>query len=120
MENILATVDTFFRDARLYAILGLILLDVVLAVAQAIQDKRFEWFRLADFYQTMVVPFILGYLALYLLVSVSIGVDQFIGQAAVFSAFATIAAHLIASIADHAKAIGFDFQVGGAGGDPIG
>ena len=113
MERILTLVDTLLRDARMYAILGLIALDVVLAIAQAIKEKRFEWFRLADFYQTMIVPFLLGYLALYVLVGLSIGVENFFGQAAVFSAFGTIALHLVGSIVDHARTIGFDFVLEG-------
>jgi len=49
--------------AKITAILGLIAADVILAVAVAIKDKRFDWQQLADFFQTMIVPKLLGWLA---------------------------------------------------------
>jgi len=56
----------FFGDSRVMTILGLILLDVLLAVAAALRTGQFEPKRLADFYRTMVVPYVIGYLAFYL------------------------------------------------------
>jgi len=63
---VLAYIAKFFTDVRVIAIIGLILLDVVLAVAVAIRTKKFEGRRLAEFLRTMVVPYVIGYLALYL------------------------------------------------------
>jgi len=48
---------------QLLTLLGLILLQVILAVALAIQTKKFEWQKLGDFYQSKVIPYILGWLA---------------------------------------------------------
>lgn len=110
MDKVLSLVDSFARDARLYVILGLIALDVLFAVARAIKERRFELVQLATFYETMIVPFLIGYLALYVVVGLSIGVEQFFGQVAVSSAFGTIALHLVGSVVRHAKAIGFTFE----------
>jgi hypothetical protein len=41
--TLLEVVLEFFQDARLYTILGLIVLDVVMGVAVAIKNGQFEW-----------------------------------------------------------------------------
>jgi tellurite resistance protein TehA-like permease len=59
--------ESVFTDAfikQLITLLGLILLQVILAVADALKSKTFEWKKLADFYQVLVLPYILGWLAL--------------------------------------------------------
>lgn len=65
METVLGILAAFWADGRVSTILGLIVLDVVLAVAAAIKEKAFDWRRLAEFYRTMVLPYVLGYLAFY-------------------------------------------------------
>jgi len=116
LDKLLAAVDRFFRDARLYVILGLIGLDVVLGVAAALKTGVFDWHKLGDFYKTMVAPYVLGYLALYVtfqLLPEVVGmvgeVGNVAGEVMVTVAFATIAANLVASIWDHLKALGYQF-----------
>jgi len=55
-------VAAFFADGRVSTILGLILLDVCLAVAAAVRQGAFQARRLAEFFRTMVVPYMIGYL----------------------------------------------------------
>ena len=62
-EGIVATVLAEMPVGQLLTLLGLILLQVILAVALAIRNKKFEWQKLADFYQTKVVPYVIGWLA---------------------------------------------------------
>ena len=64
--DILEAVKLFFQDGRVVTIEGLIVLDVILAVAAAIKARVFDWRRLAEFYRSMVVPYVLGYLAFYI------------------------------------------------------
>jgi len=116
LDELLATVDRFFRDARLYVILGLIGLDVVLGVAAALKTGVFDWHKLGDFYKTMVAPYVLGYLALYVtfqllpdVVGMVGEVGNVAGEVMVTVAFATIAANLVASIWDHLKALGYQY-----------
>jgi hypothetical protein len=116
LDEVLGAVDRFFKDARLYAILGLIALDVVLGVAVALKTGMFDWNRLGDFYKTMVSPYVLGYLALYVVFQLlpevvgMVGeVGNVAGEVMVTVAFATIAANLVASIWDHLKALGYKF-----------
>lgn len=58
------TIDVLFPQEFVKASAGLLLvivLDLVLGVAVAIQQKKFEWSKLADFYRSKVVPNLLGW-----------------------------------------------------------
>ncbi len=55
----------FANDPRVRTLFGLILLDVVLGIAAAIRAEKFEWKRVGQFYKTMVIPYVLGYLAFW-------------------------------------------------------
>lgn len=85
---------------------GLILLDVVLGIAKSIKLSVFEWSKLADFYQTNVLPYLLGYIVLYFVIGYVIPVDQLgqlgepITQATVTLAWSTLVLRLGKSIKD--------------------
>jgi len=120
LDKLLMAVDRFFQDARLYVILGLIGLDVVLGVAAALKTGEFDWHRLGDFYKTMVAPYVLGYLALYVTFQLLPEVVGMVGEAGAVAgevmvtvAFATIVANLVASVWDHLKVL--KYQFGGVG-----
>ena len=62
MENLIEYIKSlapFFMT-----LVSLIILDVLLGIAVAIRKKWFSWRELGDFYLTMVIPFIIGWLAL--------------------------------------------------------
>jgi len=63
MTDIISAILENLPVGHLLTLLGLILLQVVLAVALAIREKKFEWKQLADFYQTRVIPYVVGWLA---------------------------------------------------------
>ena len=48
---------------HLATIMGLIFMDVVIGVALAIKEKRFQWNAVASFYSTNVLPYAVGYIA---------------------------------------------------------
>lgn len=100
-----SVVAEFFQDARLYTILGLIGLDLALGVAAAIKAGRFEWGRLAQFYQTMVAPYVLGYLALYVAFGMVPGLEGLVGEGLNYTAFGAIVLNLLGSIGGHLKAL---------------
>lgn len=75
MNEILSSIFTELLIKQLLTLLGLILLQVILAVALAIREKVFDWKKLADFYRVMVGPFVIGWLAFVFLVRL-ISVDQ--------------------------------------------
>lgn len=53
----------------LFGLLALIALDLLFGVALAIKLKVFDWKKLGDFYRTTVVPNVIGWLAIYFVVS---------------------------------------------------
>lgn len=56
---------------QIAALLGLIMLDVLLGVARAIAQRRFDWSQLANFYRTNVIPYVIGWVAFSLFVKVA-------------------------------------------------
>jgi hypothetical protein len=105
-------VGEFFRDGRVSTVVGLILLDVALAVAVAVRTGQFQARRLAEFFRTMVVPYLIGYLGVY-------GAAHFmderllgpfakdLGAGFVWVAWLALVANLAADALGHAKALGY-------------
>jgi len=112
-------VMAFFQDARLYTILGLIVVDVVLGVAVAIKNGCFKWHLLAMFYRTMVAPYVLGYLALYVMFRVVPGLAGIVGQGLDYVAFGTIVANVLGSIVTHLQALGLQHDKVLTGSDDV-
>lgn len=111
MSTVWEAVVRFFHDTRLYLVLVLIGLDLVMGIAAAIKVGLFQWDMVAQFYRTMVVPYIIGYLALYVAFAlVPGGLDGILGQGLVTTAFAAIAANLAGSIWGNLQALGFARQ----------
>jgi len=113
VDTILELVIAFFTDPRVQAIGALIIMDVLLGVAAALKSREFDFEKVADFYQTNVVPYILGYLALY--VGTKLIVDpaailgewsHIVGEAAISVAWAAIIASLGGSIWANVKKMG--------------
>lgn len=117
--ELLVYVRAFFSDARVLTILGLILLDVVLAIAAAIKAGVFEWGRLGEFYRTMVLPYLLGYLAFYLAAKLIAtewmgGYAYLVGETVIMIAWLALVANLVADVLRSAKALGYGFPEGDA------
>lgn len=64
-DPILGWLQDALMDFRAYAILVLIVMDVLLAVAAAIKAGNFDPKKLAMFYKSNVLPYFLGYVAFY-------------------------------------------------------
>ena len=107
---LVSLIGRFFADPRVLTILGMILLDVVLAISAAIKLKEFDWKRLPEFYQTMVLPYVLGYLAAYTASFLIIG-DWAGGlpvEIIVTILWSAIVGNLGASIIGHLKGLALD------------
>src|SRR5574340_345477 len=96
---------------QLLTLTGLILLQVVLAVALAIREKTFEWKKLADFYRVMVLPLVIGWLAFALGIKL-ISVDMLgptyniiIGDSVTWLAWLAVVTSLGARIVETAKSL---------------
>src|SRR5574340_386218 len=96
---------------QLLTLTGLILLQVVLAVALAIREKTFEWKKLADFYRVMVLPLVIGWLEFALVIKL-ISVDMLgptyniiIGDSVTWLAWLAVVTSLGARIVETAKSL---------------
>lgn len=109
--RILEYLGLFFADARVQTIVGLIILEVFLAVAAALKKSEFEWRRLADFYRTMVIPYLLGFLGFFLagkFITLSLlePYDALVGEGAIWLAWITLVFNLVADIYAKGKDLG--------------
>lgn len=88
----------FFESWQVKTIIGLIVVDLGLGIALSIRENRFEWSRLADFYRSRVIPYIIGYLVLFSSVRFIIPPDipgnEIINEAAVTLAWFALVANL--------------------------
>lgn len=95
----------FFGAWQVKALLGLILLDFGLGAAAALRSGKFEFTRLAQFYQTNVLPYVLGFLVLFVAISYVLPVTpeggtviDLANQATINVAWAALVANLAGSI----------------------
>jgi len=59
----------FFNSLQVRTIAGLILIDIGLGIACALRNGQFSARQIANFYRTMIVPYLLGYLVLFVAVN---------------------------------------------------
>lgn len=109
--QILEYIGLFFADARVLTVIGLIIGEVILAVAVAIKKKEFDPRRIAEFYRTMVIPYVLGYLAFYLagkFITVALiePYDVIVGEGGIWLAWIVLVYNLVADIFAKARALG--------------
>lgn len=109
--KILELIGLFFADTRVQTLAGLIILEVFLAVASAVKKGEFAWRRLADFYRTMVIPYLLGFLGFFLagkFITLSLlePYDALVGEGAIWLAWIGLIFNLVADIYAKAKELG--------------
>ena len=111
MIAILSSMFTAMLIKQLLTLLGLILLQIILAVALALKQGKFEWRKLADFYRALVLPYILGWLALVIgarLISTELLGTQYqmiVGDSVTWLAWLAVVASLGARILSTAQDI---------------
>ena len=105
--DILEMLNQFAVDARLWMLLGLIVTDVFFGVFDALRNKKFELKKLADFYQSMVIPYVGGYLISYIISNYlpGGGLDGVLGFSLTTVMWATAVTSLVGSIRNHLKNI---------------
>ena len=111
--DILAIFDALpeILGPTLATIIGLIFLDVTLAVARAVRTEEFDLTYLPAFYKTNVIPYVIGYVGIVgasRFVDVSLLPEQFGGvfsEVVAWLGFGTIAAALLRSAALNAKSL---------------
>ena len=106
-QNFLSVTWAFLVNASMPLILALIGVDLGLGIFSAIKKGIFEWSKVGKFYQTMIVPYVGGYLVLqiaFALLPEQLG--NVIPPVLAGAALAAILANLAASIMRHVKEIG--------------
>ena len=63
--DVMALLRAFANDGRAGTLTSLILIDVALGIAASLRAGVFDWKKVGQFYKTMVVPYVLGYLVFY-------------------------------------------------------
>lgn len=106
IENVWAMLSAAL-GSTMPLILLLIGVDLLLGVFSAIKRGAFEWRRVGQFYQTMVVPYVGGYLVLQVAFTLlPEHLNTILSPTLTGAALATILASLVASVMGHIKEIG--------------
>lgn len=114
-KALLDTATGFLGSGEPAALIGLIALDVILGAMRALREGDWDWGKLAQFYKTMVIPYLGGYLA-FALVSQLVAPEllgdfgYLVGDAAVSLAWLALVGTLGNSILDNAKALAYAFK----------
>lgn len=104
-ETFAATLRRFGNDDKTRTILALILTDIVTGVMCALKLRIFDMQRLAGFYGSNVVPYILGYLLVWVLTLLGLDgvISPLIQQGLASLGFAAIGTTLTGSILDNVQ-----------------
>lgn len=95
---------------QITSVLGLIAAQVILGVAVAIKNKSFEFKKLADFYVTLIIPRLLGWLATVIVVHFVLG--KFVPPDSIAipgiedTAFGVVVASFVGDIIGNLRALG--------------
>ena len=110
-EKMLEEMVAFWQSAQVVTILALIGADLLSGVGLALKTRTFDWRRLADFYGSNVIPYILGYLSVWMVARFA--VPELLGESAylveeafVWGAWSAIIASIGGSFLSNLKAIG--------------
>ena len=104
ISEFLALLVAFLNSWQVKVLLGLIVLDVCLGVAAALKTSTFDLVKFADYYKVLVVPYLVGYLAIYVVIGFVIPADSLgdlgepVTQGAVTLAWATLVGSLLGRI----------------------
>ncbi len=102
---LLGLVAAFFTSWQVKTLLGLILIDVLLGIAAAVKRDVFDWGELGRFYQSNVLPYVIGYLAFFVAIGYLIPPESLgelgapINEGVVTVAWGALVATLLKSIA---------------------
>ena len=106
METIGTILMAFLKDARLYTILALVVVDLALGVAKALKKSEFEWKKVGKFYTSNIVPYTIGYLAVFSVFYVAAdAIGDVLSQGLITTFWTAILASLTGSIAGHVKVL---------------
>jgi hypothetical protein len=98
LQQLFDLVLAFFGEAQLPIILGCIAIDILFGVWASIKENVFDWKKVAQFYRTNVIPYVGGYLTLYIAIGAIPALEGVVGAGLVAASFGVVVANLVASI----------------------
>jgi predicted Na+-dependent transporter len=101
---------SFWHDARVETILALIALHIISVILVAIKDRYFDWTALADFYRQLVVPYLLGYLIVYLFAEAVADLETYLGQGLATLFWLPLVSSLVARIKQTWRSLGVPLE----------
>lgn len=100
VEVIAAQIVKFANDAATQTLIVAIFIDLVTGIMAAVRTKTYDWGRIGEFYYTNVLPYVIGFAALYILTGLGLtaylpaaivgNVQSFTGTPAVIALGASI------------------------------
>lgn len=111
LETALWYLGTIFADFRLQAVAVLIFLDLGSGLIRALRTSSFDPAKTANFYKTMVLPYLLGYVLWYVVVKTTVDtahlgqVGLWIGEGMVDTAWGAFVVTLTDSILGSLKVV---------------
>lgn len=109
-------VRQFFMDSRTMYLLALIGIDLVTGIIAALRTRAFAFSKLGDFYYSNILPYVLGYLLIYIISLLGIAnvLGDLWGQLVASVGLGPALISLIASVGDNLHRI----QVGAPPNEP--
>jgi hypothetical protein len=107
LADLLALVTAFFVSWQVRMLGALILADVVFGLGVALRTNTFDLKKLGNFYKSMVLPYVLGYLVLYIIVGFILPPDgqggpiDLLNQASVTLAWGALVGTLLGSLREN-------------------
>jgi hypothetical protein len=109
LDQIWLVIQSYAKHAL--ALVGLIILDVLLGVAVAIREKDFDWSKLGDFYLSMVLPMLIGWIGFIVITNLAttevLGpvYGVIVGDVVIWAAWLAVVATIGKSIVLNAKGL---------------
>jgi len=107
LDQVWLVIQSYAKHAL--ALVGLIILDVLLGIAVSIREKVFNWELIGNFYVTMVIPMLIGWIGFIVitnLASVDVLGPEYgviVGDTVVWMSWLAVVATLGASIVRNTK-----------------
>lgn len=113
LDTALSILGSFWGEVspKLLTLFGLILLDVLMGIARAVRQGQFEWKKVGQFYKSMVLPYIIGWLAVSLtiwMISLEMlpaEVSEWLNPALLWGTWLVVAATIGGSIKENVVAL---------------
>ena len=98
----------FFYGSMLPTILGLVALDIVFGIAASLKAGEFDWGKVGQFYKTMVAPYVLVYLAVFVGLALVPELEEYVTAVGISIAtlFSSVTINLLASIVKNIAKLG--------------